>query len=326
MGGMDDDSSGGERGGRAQRPRDKNRAGASGRDGRDRQAAGKRHGQIARPSGGRSGGGRSQNPGGRPGGAGRGKPASTGRRRSEDDESVQLYGLHAVEAALQNVNRVNTALHLTDNAERRIADAVAASGLDVQRVSPRDLDKRLGADTVHQGALLEAEPLAEPGLDEMIAAAGDGPLVILDQVTDPHNVGAVLRSAAVFGASGLVMTRRNSPPLDGTLAKSASGALELVPVHLAANLSRTLSALIDGGLQVIGLEGTAQTALSAMPFDRPTAFVFGAEGKGLRQLTMETCSALCRIETADKLRSLNVSNAAAVTLHTAFVKRGGRGG
>ncbi|MEO1281410.1 MAG: RNA methyltransferase [Pseudomonadota bacterium] len=248
------------------------------------------------------------------------KPGA-GKAKASDDGTV-LFGLHAVEAALTNPSRKLHALYLTENAERRIADAVAACGLTVTRVSPRDLDKRLGADTVHQGACLEADAPQEPSMDEMIALCGDGPLVVLDQVTDPHNVGAVLRSAAVFGASGLIMTRRNSPPLGGVLAKSASGALEILPLHLAQNLSRTLEQLKDGGVQVIGLDGTADVKLEDLPFDRPTALVLGAEGKGLRQLTAHTCTQLAAITTGDALRSLNVSNAAAVALHTVLLKRG----
>lgn len=254
-------------------------------------------------------------------GSGRGSSPRGGAGGGGGDDKPVLFGLHAVEAALNNPNRTILKLYLTENAERRITEAVAARGVEVTSVSPRDLDKRLGADTVHQGVLLEAEPLIEPGLDEMIAAAGDGPLVVLDQVTDPHNVGAVLRSAAVFGACGLIMTRRNSPPLAGVLAKSASGALEKVPIHLATNLSRAIASLRDGGVLVLGLDGQADEALESQPLSGPLAFAFGAEGKGLRQLTAQNCTTLCTITTSDQLHSLNVSNAAAVTLHTALMRR-----
>ncbi|MEL7049685.1 MAG: RNA methyltransferase, partial [Pseudomonadota bacterium] len=239
------------------------------------------------------------------GGQRRSKPSSASRSRAKgpkhDDDATNLFGLHAVEAALKNPDRTCHGLYLTENAERRIADAVAAAGVVVTQVTPKDLDKRLGPDTVHQGALLETDAPPEPTLDEMVALCGGGPLVILDQVTDPHNVGAVLRSAAVFGASGLIMTRRNSPPLGGVLAKSASGALELVPVHLAQNLSRTIEQLKDGGVDVVGLDGACETTLEDLPFDRPTALVLGAEGKGLRQLTAQTCTQLAAITTGGLL-------------------------
>src|SRR5207248_2898605 len=154
-----------------------------------------------------------------------------------------IFGIHAVEAALANPRRTIGKLFLTDNAERRLHDVLAGRQVGHERVLPRDLDRRLGPDTVHQGALIEAEPLAEPTLETMAEGAAGRPVIVLDQVTDPHNVGAILRSAAVFGAGGLVMTRRHSPPLDGVLAKSASGALEHVPVALVQNLARALAEL-----------------------------------------------------------------------------------
>src|SRR4029453_5646873 len=126
-----------------------------------------------------------------------------------------------------------------------------------ERVLPRELDRRLGPETVHQGALIEAEPLPDPPLENPTAGMGGPPLLVLDQVTDPHNVGAILRSAAVFGAAGLVMTRRHSPPLAGALAKSASGALEHVPVALVQNLARSLTELKEQHVTLIGLDGDA---------------------------------------------------------------------
>ena len=197
--------------------------------------------------------------------------------------------------------------------------------LVAEAVSPKDLDRRLGAETVHQGALLEAEPLPDVDLAALVIAAARGPLVILDQVTDPHNVGAILRSAAVFGASGLVMTGRHSPPLGGVLAKAASGALELVPIALVQNLSRAIAELADAGIVCIGLDGEAPNLLEDVlledvlledaPLSGPVAIVLGAEGKGLRRLTRDTCQHVCRISTAGAIASLNVSNAAAVAQH-----------
>lgn len=257
-------------------------------------------------------------------GGGGGERRFTPRRVEEADEDgpIQLYGIHAVEAALDNPARRIKRLVMTDNAGRRLADVLARRPIAHEAVAPRDLDRLLGADTVHQGVMLEVEPLDEPSLDDLAErAASGGPLVALDQVTDPHNVGAVLRSAAVFGASGLVMTRRHSPPPNGTLAKSASGALELVPLLFVQNLSRTLADLKERGLMLVGLDGTAEETLEEAPLERPCVLVLGAEGKGLRQLTRETCDRLARIEAPGALASLNVSNAAAVALHLAAMRR-----
>ena len=180
---------------------------------------------------------------------------------------------------------------------------------------------------MHQGALLEVEPLPERDmakLGETILAKG--PVLVLDQVTDPHNVGAILRSAAVFGSAGVVMTRRHSPPMGGALAKAASGALELVPVALVQNLARALSDLKAAGVVVVGLDSSATPLLDdALLGDglkgRPIALVLGAEGRGLRQLTAESCDQLCRIGSDGPIDSLNVSNAAAVALHLASMGR-----
>ena len=239
------------------------------------------------------------------------------------DGVVLLWGMHPVEAALANPARVISKLYLTENAENKLKAALEARGAVAERVHPRDLDKRLGADTVHQGVLLETEPLPELPMNALARTAEGRPLIVLDQVTDPHNVGAVLRSAAVFGAAGVVMTRRNSPPLAGVLAKSASGALEMVPVARVQNLARSLEDLKVAGCTVIGLDGEGTETLDAIAWPAQPVFVLGAEGKGLRQLTKETCSMVCRIATAGQLASLNVSNAAAVALHLAHMRRRG---
>jgi len=248
------------------------------------------------------------------------RPPAWSRPREEDDGPIRLYGVHAVEAALRNPARIIQRLLLTENAERRLAEAVRERGIAVERVSPRELDRMLGADTVHQGAVAEVEPLPEPRLAD-IAEQAQGPLLILDQITDPHNVGAILRSAAVFGAGALVMTRRHSPPLNGTLAKSASGALELVPVALVQNLARALLELGELGYTRIGLDGTGTELIEVAPLQGRVALVLGAEGKGMRQLTAETCDRVCRIGAAGPLASLNVSNAAAVALHMCALRR-----
>lgn len=266
-----------------------------------------------------------------------GRPAKGGDRRASrprgqapggraaeiaDDGMVRLFGSHAVEAALNNPRRRVLRLLATENAERRLADVIAARGVPIDRATPGDLDHLLGADTVHQGLLLEAEPLPEPTLEELVKGAAEtGPLVLLDHVTDPHNGGAVLRSAAAFGAAGVVMTRRHSPPLNGVLAKAASGALDLLPVLPVQNLARTMLELKGLGFRLIGLEGSATDRLESERFEGLTALVLGAEGKGLRELTQQTCDRLVSITTGGPLASLNVSNAAAVALHWAAYAR-----
>jgi len=228
-----------------------------------------------------------------------------------------IFGLHAVEAALSNPNRPLLRLLATENAAHRLGPLIAKRKITPEPVLPKDLDRLLGPDTVHQGVALEVGPLAPVGLDDIDP---NGILLVLDQVTDPHNVGAALRSAAAFGAAGLVLTERHSPPLAGVLAKAASGALDLVPIVLVKNLAQALTELGDRGVLRIGLAEEAEGALEDAPLTRPLALVLGAEGKGLRQLTRERCDSLCRISTVSALASLNVSNAAAIAMHWASLK------
>ncbi len=228
-----------------------------------------------------------------------------------------IFGLHAVEAALSNPNRPLVRLFATENAAHRLGPLIAKRKITPEPVLPKDLDRLLGPDTVHQGVALEVGPLAPVGLDDIDP---NGILLVLDQVTDPHNVGAALRSAAAFGAAGLVLTERHSPPLAGVLAKAASGALDLVPIVLVKNLAQALTELGDRGVLRIGLAEEAEGALEDAPLTRPLALVLGAEGKGLRQLTRERCDSLCRISTVSALASLNVSNAAAIAMHWASLK------
>ncbi|MEL6375244.1 MAG: RNA methyltransferase [Pseudomonadota bacterium] len=194
--------------------------------------------------------------------------------------------------------------------------------LAIETVRPADLDRLLGADAVHQGLCLETSALPEPALDALLTAAHAGrPLVVLDQVTDPHNVGAILRSAAVFNAGGLIMTRRHSPPLTATLAKAASGAVDLVPVLYVQNLARTLTGLGAQGVNRIAFEGDAPVGLHEVSLARPLALVLGAEGRGLRRLTRDVCDEAVHILSPGTLASLNVSNAAAIALHAAALAR-----
>lgn len=235
---------------------------------------------------------------------------------------VRLYGLHTVRAALDNPRRQIRRMLVTRNAAERldIAD-VTALPFQAQLVEPRDIDKITGSDAVHQGVLIEAEPLKPKRLD----ALGDTRLVlVLDQVTDPHNVGAILRSAVAFGAGALITTARHSPQESGVLAKSASGALEHIDQIEVKNLADALGQLHEAGFQTIGLDSDGPAELEATFAGDRIALVLGAEGKGLRQKTRETVTTLARLDMPGAIRSLNVSNAAAVSLYAAraFLKRG----
>jgi 23S rRNA (guanosine2251-2'-O)-methyltransferase len=250
----------------------------------------------------------------RPRGA-HGRPPRPGGSR--DADRVLLYGIHAAEAALANPRREILRLLASENAAHRLSPLIAKRNATVTPASPQDLDRLVGPDAVHQGVVLEVAPLDPVSLDEVDP---NGILLVLDQVTDPQNVGAALRSAAAFGAAGLVLTERHSPPLSGALAKAASGALDIVPVVLVKNLARSLAALGERNVLRVGLAEQADIAFEEAPLSRPLALVLGAEGTGLRQLTREHCDMLCRISTRDAFASLNVSNAASIALHWASCK------
>ena len=228
-----------------------------------------------------------------------------------------LYGRHAVFAALQNPLRRIDKLFVTSNALKDFEDEVSQTNLAPLLSTTTEISALLPPGAVHQGIAAKVQPLRETSLDELPL---DRPIVILDQVTDPHNVGAILRSCAVFNASALIMTRRNSPPLTGVLAKSACGALEHVDVIYVGNLAQALKTLGKIGFWRIGFAGEAQSPFensSSLPDPhRPLAIVLGAEDKGLRRLTKEQCDEVCQITTHGPLSSLNVSNAAAIALHT----------
>jgi 23S rRNA (guanosine2251-2'-O)-methyltransferase len=238
-------------------------------------------------------------------------------------DKIRIFGMHAVEAALANPRRRVLAIHATPNATQRLDLAARPGRPPLHTLAPRDLDRMLGADTVHQGIMIEAEPLPELALADLQAARL---VVLLDQVTDPHNVGAILRTAAAFGVEGLIMTARHSPPLSGALAKAASGGLEHVPVVLVPNLSRALAELGELGFMRVGLDATGEGFLEDLPGQDKLALVLGAEDRGIRRLTGENCDAVCALSTAGPLNSLNVSNAAAIALHTAHVKMRSRPG
>ncbi|GHE91642.1 23S rRNA (guanosine(2251)-2'-O)-methyltransferase RlmB [Aliiroseovarius zhejiangensis] len=240
-------------------------------------------------------------------------------RRDAAAETVWLFGLHAVRDALMNPDRERLRLIVTKNAADKLAEAIDASGMTPEIADARKFPAPLDPNSVHQGAALEVKPLAWGSVaDRVMGGAGGLPVVVLlDRVTDPHNVGAILRSAEVFGASAVIGTARGSAPETGALAKTASGALERQPYLRIRNLSDTMVELREMGFVVLGLDGeadmTLDAALDAHP-DRPVALVLGAEGPGLRDKTKATCDQLVKIPFARDFGSLNVSNAAAVAL------------
>jgi 23S rRNA (guanosine2251-2'-O)-methyltransferase len=244
-------------------------------------------------------------------------------KRASAAETVWLFGLHAVRDALANPAREKLRLVLTKNAADRLGAAVLAMGPEPEIADPRKFDTHvpLAPDSVHQGAALEVKPLHWGSLAEVCASGAGAPLVVLlDRVTDPHNVGAILRSAEVFGARAVIAPARHSAPETGALAKTASGALERQPYLRVGNLSDAMNDLKNMGFVLIGLDGEATATLAetlAGTGTRPVGLVLGAEGPGLREKTRDTCDALVRIPFAGAFGSLNVSNAAAISLYAA---------
>ena len=233
--------------------------------------------------------------------------------------AVILYGWHTVKAALENPARRIRRLFATENAARRLAEDglaldVLSPDVETELVRPDAIAHRLGPDAVHNGLLAEADPLPSPELDELEPA---GIVLVLDQITDPHNVGAILRTAAGFAVAAVVTTARHSPEATGVLAKSASGALEYVPIVTVQNLARALELLRERGYLLVGLDSTGDIDLGDAPLRAPLALVLGAEGRGLRQLTRATCDRVARLDLPGRIKSLNVSNAAALALYIA---------
>jgi 23S rRNA (guanosine2251-2'-O)-methyltransferase len=236
------------------------------------------------------------------------KPAA--RERREADVS-RIYGFHSVEAALKAPRRELIRLYATAAAAERLQPDIAARGVETRIMSSEEIAARAPRDAVHQGVLLEARPLAPIDISEL---PPKGLVVVLDQITDPHNVGAILRTAAAFAVDALITTERHSPEISGALAKSASGGLEHVPICTVTNLARALAEIGDMGYLRIGLDSEGPAPLVRVALTRPLALVLGAEGKGLRRLTRENCDALARLELPGAIRSLNVSNACAIAL------------
>jgi len=239
-----------------------------------------------------------------------------------DDGLIRLYGIHTVRAALDNPGRKIRRLLLTRNAMPRLGlGEPLAFPFPVEIVDPREIDRIVGTDAVHQGVLAETMPLSAKPL----SALGETSLVlILDQVTDPHNVGAILRSAVAFGAGALITTARHSPQESGVLAKAASGALEHIDHIEVRNLAEALEELAKAGFQTIGLDSAGPRELEKSFSGGRIALVLGAEGKGLRQKSRATVKTLARLDMPGVIRSLNVSNAAAIALYAAHSYLAGR--
>ncbi|MCS6758609.1 MAG: 23S rRNA (guanosine(2251)-2'-O)-methyltransferase RlmB [Candidatus Devosia euplotis] len=239
-------------------------------------------------------------------------------RYNPDESPVYLYGMHTVRAALDNPNRIKKVLLVTPNALNRLKESGEIGKVSVKETTSKELDRLLGDGAVHQGTALEVDPVSRFGLD------GIDPLqlvVALDHITDPHNVGAILRTACAFGADAVITTARHSPRETGVMAKSASGALDLVPMIEVRNLGGALEKLKSRGMLVLGFDSESELQLRPRTDSQPMAIVMGAEGKGLRQRTRELCDEVVKMDMPGPIKSLNVSNAAAIALFAATAGR-----
>ena len=235
-----------------------------------------------------------------------------------------LYGFHAVHEAWLNPEREIEALYLLPNAERGFQETLQkAKSLGLKRPKPimvekQKLERTLPKGAVHQGVSIKCKPLAEYDLQDFIIKSQSSKrfcLAILDQVTDPHNVGAIIRSACVFGIDGIIMQKKHAPSLDGVLAKAACGSIEHVPVAYVTNLNRAIEALQESLFWAFGLDSEANQFLNDAPSNDKLAMILGAEGKGMRHSLKEKCDFMVKLPTAGPIASLNVSNAAAVAFY-----------
>ena len=233
---------------------------------------------------------------------------------------LKFWGRHAIEAALDNPNRVIKKISITREA---LATLEIPSDIAVVICDVADLGRVIPRDAPHQGMVADVDPLPDIWLGEILEQQSDRPLLLLDQVTDPHNVGAILRSAAAFDAAAIITQDRHAPPESGVLAKSASGALEIVPWIRVVNLSRALDEIAEAGYWRIGLDGDASDELEGAMGTGKLALVMGAEGEGLRQNVSAHCDALARLPMSPRMESLNVSNAAAIALYAEYTRKRG---
>jgi 23S rRNA (guanosine2251-2'-O)-methyltransferase len=230
----------------------------------------------------------------------------------DPDAPVILYGWHSVKAALENPARRFHRLLLTDNAMHRVTESGLTLPIAPELVRQEAIEALVGPEAVHQGLLAEADPLDAGSIEDL---EPQRLVLVLDQITDPHNVGAILRSASAFAVEAVITTVRHSPEMTGVLAKAASAALEDVPMIAVPNLARALQVLKDKNVFVVGLDSTGENDLATLPLRAPLALVVGGEGKGLRQLTRTTCDAVARLDLPGRIKSLNVSNATALALY-----------
>lgn len=253
------------------------------------------------------------------------RPRHGGRPPQIDEKVHWLWGQHPVEAALNNNARQVHKLLATVRGAERMGAIAQTRGVRVEMTDDERLDRMLPKGAVHQGVALEVDPLPRVALEDVLEKNSAPRLfVMLDQVNDPHNLGAVLRTAAAFDAQGVIVQERHSPPLSGVTAKSASGALEKIPVIEVVNLSRTLDELGREGFVRLGFDEDGAFSIDAQRLDADTVLVFGAEGEGLRRLTRENCDHLVRLPTSAAFSSLNVSNAVAIALYETVRQRNAR--
>lgn len=229
-----------------------------------------------------------------------------------------IFGRHAVFAALDNPARKINRVLMTAQAKKELGEF---RKMPVSQVEGNYFQNILPPGAVHQGIAIETQALEQPSLDEFLDDDPNAPVVLLDQVTDPHNIGAILRSAAAFDAAAVIVTDRHAPSENGTMAKAASGAMETVPLIAVSNLAQAMEKLKKSGYWIYGLSGYADKTLSEAKPDAKTALILGAEGDGMRRLTTENCDFLVRLPMSDKMESLNVSNAAAVALYEIYRSR-----
>lgn len=233
--------------------------------------------------------------------------------------AVRLWGRHAVEAALKNPDRNHRKLWATREGVESL-DGELPANFAVEWAQAADLARLVARDAPHQGLVLECDPLDDIFLGDVLEGDPTRPVIVLDQVTDPHNVGAIMRSAAAFNACAIVTQDRHAPVESGTLAKSASGALEVLPWVRVVNLARALEEIAEAGYWRIGLDGTAETTLGEALPTGPVALVLGAEGDGMRHNITQHCDAIAKLPISEAMESLNVSNAAAIALYAAATR------
>ncbi len=231
-----------------------------------------------------------------------------------------IYGKHAALAALANPMRKIKRVMVTKNTRDELGEKTFSKIKNIQIIDGKKLDDMLPREAVHQGVALECDALTQPSLQDFLAESSNKPLLVLDQVSDPHNVGAILRSAAAFDAGAVIVTDRNAPQESGVMAKAASGALEIMPLISVGNLAQAIEHLKKADYWVYGLDGEAKQTIAEAKLSGKIALILGAEGRGLRRLTAERCDGLIRLPISPKMESLNVSNAAAVALYELYRK------